>query len=227
MRKWGIVVSVFYAVIVIGLLGPAGLILAGDTPLLKGAFWQDLLSMYEAQMSWLAWVPIAAVVAGQTALLFLSVDTSFKKLKPRMHVAVSATVTSMLFALLTFAVVISLDAAIRGGNFGNGYLDTTASVIGFWIALWLLWGILFGLYFRNSSGSITRAISWLLRGSVLELLIGEPCHIITRRRGDCSAPIATSFGIVTGIAVMLLCFGPSVLLLYKKRLDSYEARKSA
>ncbi len=227
MRKWGIVVSVFYAVIVIGLLGPAGLILAGDTPLLKGVFWQDLLSMYEAQMSWLAWAPIAAVVAGQAALLFLSVDTSFKKLKPRMHVAVSATVTSMLFALLTFAVVLSLDGAIRGGNFGNGYLDTTASVIGFWIALWLLWGILFGLYFRNSSASITRAISWLLRGSVLELLIAVPCHIIARRRGDCSAPIATSFGIVTGIAVMLLCFGPSVLLLYKKRLDSYAARKSA
>src|SRR5271157_3283511 len=107
MRKWGIVISVLYAVIVIGLLGPAGLILAGNTDLLKTAFWQDLLSMYEAQMSWLAWVPIAAVVAGQAALLFLSVDTSFKKLKPRTHVAVSVTVTSMLFALLTFAAVIS------------------------------------------------------------------------------------------------------------------------
>ncbi len=227
MRKWGIVISVFYAVIVLGLLAPAGLILAGDTDPIKTVFSQYLLSMYEAQLSWLVWVPIAAVVAGQAALLFLSVDTSFKKLKPRMHVAVSATVTSMLFALLTFAVVLSLDGAIRGGNFGNGYLDTTASVIGFWIALWLLWGILFGLYFRNSSASITRAISWLLRGSVLELLIAVPCHIIARRRGDCSAPIATSFGIVTGIAVMLLCFGPSVLLLYKKRLDSYTARKSA
>jgi len=57
-------------------------------------------------------------------------------------------------------------------------------------------------------------------------LVAVPCHVIVRRRDDCSAPIATSFGIVTGIAVMLLSFGPSVLLLYKKRLDAYGNRGS-
>jgi hypothetical protein len=51
-----------------------------------------------------------------------------------------------------------------------------------------------------------------------------PCHIVVRRRHDCCAPMITSFGIATGIAVMLLSFGPSVLLLYKKRLDAYRKR---
>jgi EamA domain-containing membrane protein RarD len=90
--------------------------------------------------------------------------------------------------------------------------------------LWLLWGGIFYLYTRNTPVPTTRILSWLLTGSVLELLIVVPCHVIVRRRHDCSAPAATSFGIATGVAVMLLCFGPSVLLLYKKRLDSYAKR---
>jgi hypothetical protein len=80
------------------------------------------------------------------------------------------------------------------------------------------------LYARKSTNAVTSAVSWLLKGSVLELLVAVPCHVIVRRRGDCSAPAATSFGIVTGIAVMLLSFGPSVLLLYKKRMDAYASR---
>ena len=87
--------------------------------------------------------------------------------------------------------------------------------------LWLFWGVVFYLYLRNSSEASTRIVSWLLRGSILELLIVVPCHIVVRRRHDCCAPMITSFGIATGIAVMLLSFGPSVLLLYKKRLDAY------
>ena len=135
------------------------------------------------------------------------------------------TVTSMLFALLAFAAFYSVGLAVRGDKFGDVYLSTECERSWLWAA--------FGCCGELSSISISanpaqrncRAVSWLLKGSVLELLIAVPCHVLVRRRGDCSAPVATSFGIVTGIAVMLLSFGPSVLLLYKKRLDAYAARK--
>ena len=225
MRKWGIVISVFYAVIVLGLLVPATIALGG----LGGPFSQEFYgNLHDFWSMGQAWIPIVAVLAGQGALLFLSVDTSFKKLKPRAHIAVSVIVASMLVAMLAVAVFYCLDAAVRGDDFGNSYnLGTAAGMFELWGALWVLWGIVFYLYFRNSSRVTERAVSWLLKGSVLELLIAVPCHVIVRRRHDCSAPVVTSFGIVTGIAVMLLCFGPSVLFLFKKRLDAYSAHKSA
>src|SRR5208282_2385033 len=134
---------------------------------------------------------------------------------------------AILTALLTAASIWSIGFAASGSDFGRTYFPRDATVLGFCGALWLLWGVLFYLYFRNSSAVVTSLISWLLKGSVLELLIAVPCHVIVRRRGECSAPIVTSFGIVTGIAIMLLSFGPSVLFLYKKRLDAYAPRSSS
>ena len=221
MRKWGIVISVFYAVIVVGLLAPAGLRLAmagSDAP-----FFKTLGEMYT---EWLVWAAIFALIGGQAILLFLSVDTSQKRLKPRTHLAVSVVAGSMLFALLAFAATSAGGAAVAGDKFIDWFWDTEMEVVWVFLAFWLVWGVLFYLYFRNSAAVTTRIVSWLLKGSVLELLIAVPCHVWVRRRGDCSAPMATSFGIVTGIAVMLLAFGPSVLLLYKKRLDAYATRPS-
>jgi hypothetical protein len=223
MRKWGIVISVFYAVIVLGVLLPVVVPMAGFHFAPSTEANVDLRDLYSIGP---AWIPIAAVLAGQAILLFLSVDTSFKKLKPRSHIAVSVIVASMLVAMLAVAAYYCVDSAVRGDKFGESYhLDTTTGVFVLWGVLWVIWGVVFYLYFRKATQVTERAVSWLLKGSVLELLIAVPCHVIARRRGDCCAPLVTSFGIVTGIAVMLMCFGPSVLFLFKKRLDGYSAHK--
>jgi hypothetical protein len=218
MRKWGVVISLFYAAIVFCLLVPAAMMLAGDPRSLGTIFSSEMLSMFS---EWLSWVPVVAVIAGQVVLLFLSVDTSFRKLRPRTHIAVSVAVASMLFALLLFAGLSSLGAAAFHDNFIEQFWTSDIRIFLIWLAIWAVWGVVFFLYLRGSAERVSRVVSWLLKGSVLELLIAVPCHVWVRRRGDCSAPIATSFGIVAGIALMLLSFGPSVLLLYKKRLDTY------
>jgi hypothetical protein len=223
LRKWGIVISVFYALILLGLIVPGAIFLEGYKKF-EGAELLLLPSVIKAYHDWMLWLLIAAILACQALLLFLSVDTSQKRLKPRTHILVSVTVGALLTALLSSAVIWSLGFAIRGDNFWEKFFEKQYNLLLFWAALWLVWGILFYFYFRSSSAVVTRLISWLLKGSVLELLIVVPCHIIVRRRHDCSAPVATSFGIATGIAIMLLSFGPSVLFLYKKRLDSYSER---
>lgn len=216
MRKWGVVITLFYALAILLLIVP-------------GAVWMGLgkvpnahqvLGVYQA-----TWTLIVVVIAGQALLLFLSVDTSFQRLKPRAHILVSGLVTGTLWALLSGAAIFALGFGIYGDRFGGRFLDQYA--LACWGALWAIWLVIFYAYFRNSSATITRVTSWLLKGSVLELLIAVPAHVAARRRHDCSAPGFTSFGIATGIAIMLLCFGPSVLLLYKKRMNEYAKTKSA
>jgi len=135
----------------------------------------------------------------------------------------SCITAGMLFAVLTFAGFITVGAAAKN-DFARRLLDSGKVELGSIALAWVPWGIVFYLYLRRSNAVVTRTVTWLLRGSVLELLIAVPCHVIVRRRTDCSAPIATSYGIGTGIAIMLLSFGPSVMLLYKKRLDAYAVR---
>lgn len=216
LRNWGAVMTAFYAIILVALVVPGagfiGQISAGDSIFLP----------YHISLTW---VLIGIVLASQALLLFLSVDTSWRRLKPRAHILVSCLVTGTLWALLTAVGIL----ALGGGIYGDHPPDSVSesAVLACLAGIWVAWTIVFYLYFRNSNALITRATSWLLKGSVLELLIAVPCHVIVRRRHDCSAPAVTSFGIATGLAIMLLSFGPSVLLLYKKRLEEYPKRAAA
>lgn len=91
---------------------------------------------------------------------------------------------------------------------------------------WLFWGLVF-YSFAKADGEealVRRTVRWLLAGSILELLIAVPSHIIIRQRDDCCAPIASFWGIVTGICVMLMSFGPGVLFLYARRMRDKQAR---
>jgi hypothetical protein len=228
MRKWGIIISTFYALILLVFIVPGAGLLIEEKFSGWPQFFQDTLDAYQ---NWLLWIPIGILLVSQALLLFLSVDTSQKRLRPRANILVTCVIAGILTALLTSAIISSLGVAIRGDawlkvlDFDSDN-DFVARVLVAWGVLWLLWGIVFYLYLRNSSGVVNRMISWLVGGSVLELLIAVPCHVIVRRRHDCSAPLATGFGIATGIAIMLLSFGPSVLFLYKKRLDAYPPRSS-
>jgi len=216
MKKWGLVITLFYGAIVLAFLVPAWMFLAWNDPV-KAA---DFKTVYA---NWIPWACAGAVMLGAVLLLWLSVDTTKKRLKPRTHILISALTTGLFLLILTVAIFFAVGLGVRGEEFFD-LLPQSLGLAGFTIAFvipWLVWGILFYRFCRGSADPVTRALAWMFRGSLLELLIAVPAHVFIRRRHDCCAPAVNGFGIAAGIAIMLLSFGPSVLLLYKKRLEKY------
>lgn len=217
MRKWGVLVTTFYFVVVTGLISPSiGLLMKSPQ------LW------FEVYHEWLVWLWVAILVGGEALLLFLSVDTSHKRLRPRQHVAISTALIALMVALLAFAGIVSLLAAAVGDKLFEEpfepYLDSRFKIIAWVLGLWLAWGLVFWWRLKPATAEPLSVVPWLKRGSALELLVAVPAHIIVRHRDDCSAPVATGFGIATGVAIMLLCFGPGVLFLYRDRLRRYAGR---
>lgn len=215
MRHWGIVITAFYAVVLI-LLSYFGVAwLAGYSPVLLGP----------------EWVVILALIGGQALLLFLSVDSSFRLLRPRKHILVTASLVGFLLAGLVFAAISAfvvtpsvddiffpaLEKILPGDS-----LFPPSIIVG--LMLWVFWGILFYRYSRHSANVIDSAVSWVIRGSVLELLVAVPCHIIVRHKDECTSPLVSAYGVATGMAIMLLAFGPSIMFLFQRKLQEYEER---
>ena len=117
--------------------------------------------------------------------------------------------------------------AIGGGvalvEFANGAGESSGQfmpvVFGTAGAVWLGWTLVFWLMsWRRTTDAVgARLHRWLLAGSVLELLVAVPTHVVVRRREECCAGVGTAFGICAGVAVMVMAFGPSVAFLYYRR----------
>jgi hypothetical protein len=217
MKSWGTLITGLYALIVLVLLTPATLLLVGGSNVTM----IELRAVYKGVIPWIL---AAIVVVCQIVLLWLSVDTSRKKLKAQTPIVLTGLITGFLLTIVTSVVGLAAFIVIWGED-AVPDLGSVWPVVGVFLVSWIVWGVVFYRMTRNSTDPVTRAVSWLFRGSVLELLIAVPSHVIVRRRHDCCAPGLTAFGITSGIAIMLLSFGPSVLLLYKKRMDAYSAKR--
>src|SRR5204863_9629271 len=98
-------------------------------------------------------------------------------------------------------------------------LDYPVGTIIIITVLWLLWALVFYRFAKNDDPNtiVKRTTRWLLRGSILEILVAVPSYIIVRNRHGCCAPFGTFWGIATGLAIMLFCFGPGVFFLFAER----------
>jgi hypothetical protein len=244
MKRWAILTVALYLFVLAALTVPVILLAFGQWWGKKGG--TDFGSALEAYQELGFWIWLAVMGLGQALLLLAPVGIAERKPTPRRPLLVPVVTVGFFMAALVFGGLLALlcaffkdngmDAFALIGQFeenplgvfivknagasGNPSLHYIFGMITVTALLWLIWALVFYRFARidRPNAFVKRTTGWLLRGSILELLVAVPSHIIVRHRDDCCAPLGTFWGITTGLSVMLLCFGPGVFFLFAERL---------
>ena len=152
----------------------------------------------------------------QMALLLVPVRIAEKRLVSRSSIIASIIGAGLMAGVLIAGIVVSVGETII-----QDALDSSMWWIAFagLLLMWALWGLIFWRWSKalEPKALIERQSRVLYRGSILELLIAIPAHIIARHRDYCCAGMSTFVGIVFGMSVMIFSFGPGVFFLYAER----------
>ncbi|MGO8765512.1 MAG: hypothetical protein ACLQSR_10335 [Limisphaerales bacterium] len=245
MKRWATFTVLIYAAALLLLTAPVLYLAFADWGLRPGGMaWKDIWGIY---ISWGYWIWLGVLMAGQGLLLLVPIDISAKRLPTRRKLKVPVIVSAFFLVSLFLAGIFSILCAIftddafgvfsfvdwiLGHKTGNppSVLTTnwgTFFSIAILVAVfWIIWAMVFRNLAKSDAPEalMNRVVRWLLRGSILELIIAVPSHVIARRRDDCCAPVGTFWGIATGISVMLLCFGPGVYFLFVERVQRLQPK---
>jgi hypothetical protein len=176
--------------------------------------------LYSGQSgAWIFWLVFAGAIASQACLLIIPVRITHERPKPRRGIWLTAIGAGFLLSLLVLGMLFGILSAITG----DGWLEYAGwPLLGALVGNWLVWMIVFRLFARKTDPQNfhRRVVKWLMRGSILELLIAVPSHIIVRHKDVCCAHMSTAAGLATGLAVMFFAFGPGIYYLYAERIKS-------
>lgn len=161
-------------------------------------------------------VPLLVLV--EAVLLLVPVAVVRERPIKRRKIGFSAAVAAAPMAALALGFFGSIALMVFGEISAEQYLYDWPALIVPAVA-WLVWGVLFYRTFSNEEPQsfVANLTRWLFRGSVLELLVAVPSHIISRHREECCAPPLTLIGIATGLAIALMSFGPGLFFVFARR----------
>jgi hypothetical protein len=219
MRNWGTIITAFYIVVVAALSPVFGLSVVWRLNLLDASFDPSRGADWVGVTAWAGWT---LLIAGGPLVLLVSVHPRFERSRPRRHILVSAAAAGVALSLLVLAAVASISVAIMGDDVDWFWIVLLA----IWIGSLLLWTLALWRMGERLFDPTTRVYRWLIKGSVLELLISVPSHVIVRARHDCCAPGVTGMGIATGLAILLMSIGPGALFLYRARMRRISAPRA-
>jgi hypothetical protein len=209
MKRWALVVAVLYIAILAVLTLPAGLL--AFAPRVR------LTEAAKVYACWPYWLWLVVMFAGQFALLAIPVRVA--SLRPVTRGPIWRTVLAgglMAGGLAAGAVLSLYEFVFRDRDPGN-WTGWTAITLG--VVTWCIWALVFSRMNRNAQPTdiVSCQCQWLFKGSILELLIAVPTHVVARYRGYCCAGFMTFIGLTMGVSVMLFSFGPAVFFLFVER----------
>ncbi|MGC9258641.1 MAG: hypothetical protein ACP5I8_00990 [Phycisphaerae bacterium] len=164
-----------------------------------------------------AWsIAISLVLSAQAALLFIPLKVARRRPIRRGALWVPLVASGFFVSLLVTAGLNALAELF----YLDGYL-TTWLVVSLFLLTWSAWALIFWWASASDDPASVgfRLLHKVIAGSILELLIVIPAHLIVRQRDECSAGMDTFLGIVVGIAVMFFAFGPAILILLLRRMS--------
>jgi len=207
MRRWAFVVAFLYVLALVIVL----------VPLLMVAFpGKTDFDLRHWELPWQVWAILTVMGMAQALLLLVPVKVERRRPITRRSLIPPAIASALMTALLILGASLSLSEALFDGSSSDLLYQVP---LGIALASWLLWSIVFFRWGRSMEPRdwVTRTSRLLFRGSILELLIAVPSHVVARSRDWCCAGVMTAFGLMCGTAVMLFSFGPAVLILFLQR----------
>lgn len=218
-RKWPCTAVLLYTAWLAAVLAPVVLSLGWVWGRPEGKF-RDATGALSGLYfeAWPFWIFCGVLVLSQVLLLAVPIRIVKERPIPRRSIWATAMAAATLFSLAVLGIVASVGAALWGDDLGDGIRLPALFIL----VTWVLWGWMFHgfAHATDSRAYVRRLTKWLLAGSVLELLVAVPSHIVVRHKDVCCAHGLTAVGMATGLVVILMSFGPGLYFLYAERIRS-------
>jgi hypothetical protein len=209
MKRWAVLVILLYLLILVAL----------TVPLIAIAFYPSASAptAFEPLVEVGYWAALAVFVAAQAVMLLVPVQISLGRPASQRSVLWPILASGLMMAILATGAAVSLNEFFRKDKAGAGgdALLPWAVLLVFWAG----WSLVFHRTSRGAAAAdvVTQQCRYLLKGSILELLVAVPTHIVARARDYCCAGFYTFLGIAFGVSVMLFSFGPGLFFLFAAR----------
>jgi hypothetical protein len=216
MKRWALLVAALYCLILVALTAPFLLLTFYGSAYGSNGLLAAVAEAAVVFAFWPYWIWVATMVTCQLALLSVPVRVARRRPVTQSALWPTILVGGLMAGVLVGAAYFAIDEFMYQGMAG-GWISTTGIVMG--LATWGVWTVVFRRAATTEAPAdiVTRQCRLLFRGSILELLIAVPTHIVARHRDYCCAGFMTFIGLTMGVAVMLFAFGPALFYLFAER----------